>query len=106
MFLCGLGSGSLYSLPTSMYGDVVAGLVEKGNNMTATYTGSLTLASNIASSITQLIVGILLDVIRFDSSMQVQSLQVQMGLSLILFIGVQASLILACFIFSNYKEKR
>lgn len=106
VFMCGVGSGSLYSLPTSMYGDVVTKLTKAdGKNMVATYSGSLTFVSNIANSITQLIVGILLDVIKFDSSSQVQTLGVQTGLALILFIGVQMSLILACLIFSNYKEK-
>lgn len=106
VFLCGIGSGALYSLPVSMYGDEITRICkkEKSNNV-ATYTGSMTLAGNIASSIAQLIVGVLLDVIHFDSSIQVQTLGVQMGLALILFIGVQASLILACLIFSNYKEK-
>jgi Na+/melibiose symporter-like transporter len=70
----------------------------------ATYSGTLTFASSIANSITQLIVGIMLDVIGFDSTMQVQNLGVQMGLSLILFIGVQISLIIACAIFASYKE--
>lgn len=106
IFLCGIGSGALYSLPASMYGDEITKISSNdGNNMVATYTGSMTLAGNIASSITQLIVGILLDVIHFDSSIQVQSLGVQTGLALILFIGVQASLIIACSVFSNYKEK-
>lgn len=105
VFFCGIGSGSLYSLPTSMYGDEITKISkENESNMIATYSGSMTLAGNIASSITQLIVGILLDVIKFDSSLQVQTLGVQTGLALILFIGVQLSLISACYIFSRYKE--
>lgn len=106
VFLCGVGSGALYSLPTSIYGDEITKIkTDSGDNMVATYTGSLTLAGNIASSITQLIVGVLLDIIHFDSSLQVQTLGVQTGLSLILFIGVQASLIIACYIFARYKDK-
>lgn len=104
ILICGIGSGALYSLPTSLYGDAVSELVKNGDNNTATYTGTLTFASNIANSITQLVVGVLLDIINFDSSMQVQTLGVQMGLALIVFIGVQFSLILSCLIFSRYKE--
>jgi len=105
IFICGVGSGSLYSLPSAIYGDVVMGLQNSDNSMVASYTSSLTFAGNIANSITQIIVGIMLDLIRFDSTMQVQSLAVQTGLSLILFIGVQFSLILSCLIFVKFKEK-
>ena len=105
IFICGLGSGGLYSLPSSIYGDTLMNM-EDGELKVATYTGALTFASNIANSITQLLVGVLLDVIKFDSNVQIQSLQVQTGLALILFIGVQVSLISACFIFANLAKKK
>ena len=104
IFLCGIGSGSLYCLPNSIYGDLIDEISD-GNNLTATYSSTMTFASNIGNSITQLIVGVLLDVIKFDSSLQVQTLGVQTRLALILFVGVQASLILACFVFAGHKEK-
>lgn len=104
IFICGIGSGALYSLPTAIYGDAIMSINTDKENLTATYSGTLTFASNIANSITQLIVGVLLDVIKFDSSLQVQTLGVQTGLALILFIGVQTSLIVACLIFSRYRE--
>ena len=104
IFLCGIGSGSLYCLPNSIYGDLIDEISD-GNNLTATYSSTMTFASNIGNSITQLIVGVLLDIIKFDSSLQVQTLGVQTGLALILFVGVQASLILACFVFGGHKEK-
>lgn len=105
IFICGLGSGALYSLPASIYGDLVEDLCKDKENLTATYSGTLTFASNIGNSIAQLIVGVLLDLIHFDSSETVQTLGVQTGLALILFIGVQVSLILSCFIFAGHKEK-
>lgn len=104
IFACGLGSGSLYSLPTSIYGDLIDEVTKDGENRIATYSGTMTFASNIGNSITQLIVGILLDLIGFDSYLQMQTLGVQTGLALILFIGVQMSLILACFVFAGHKE--
>ena len=104
IFICGIGSGSLYSLPASIYGDIICDM-EGNENLTATYSGTITFASNIGNSITQLLVGIMLDIIHFDSSEQVQTLGVQTGLALILFLGVQTSLILACFVFAGYKEK-
>jgi len=104
IFICGIGSGALYSLPMSMYGDAIVSLTNDDVNLMATYSGTMTFASNIANSITQLLVGILLDVIKFDSSLQVQTLGVQTGLALILFVGVQIALIVSCAIFSRVKE--
>jgi len=106
VFICGIGSGSMYTLPVSLYGDAIE-IVSKGcDNKTATYGGTLTFASNIANSVTQLIIGILLDLIRFDSSLEVQTLEVQTGLALMVFIGVQTALIIGCMIFASYKERK
>lgn len=104
IFFCGIGSGALYSLPMSIYGDVIENNKDS-EDKSATYSGVLTFAGNIANSISQLAIGILLDVISFDSTESVQTLGVQTGLALILFIGVQLSLITACFIFASFKEK-
>lgn len=105
LMFCGVGSGSIYSLPLSIYGDVIDDVC-RGKSNTATYVGALTFASSIANSITQLITGVLLDIIKFDSALDVQSLGVQTGLALILFVGVQTSLIAGCFVFVGYKEGR
>lgn len=104
IFVCGMGSGAMYTLPISLYGDAIQGIASKGSNM-ATYGGTLTFAGNIANSITQLIIGILLDIIKFDSYATIQTLGVQTGLALILFVGVQGALIIACLVFAGYREK-
>lgn len=103
LFICGIGSGAMYGLPSSMFGDAIVDLVGDGSK-NATYGGTMTFAGNMGNSITQLIVGILLDIIHFDSSMEVQTLGVQTGLALILFVGVQVALISAGGIFASYKE--
>lgn len=103
LFFCGIGSGAMYGLPSSMYGDAIVDIVGD-NSKNATYGGAMTFASNMGNSITQLIVGILLDVIHFDSNVGVQSLGVQTGLALILFVGVQVALITACGLFATCKE--
>ena len=103
IFICGFGSGALYTLTVSIFGDAIFEIAKGNNN--ASYLGTLTFASNIANAMAQLIIGILLDIIKFDSSLTVQSLGVQSGLALILFVGVQTFLILGCLIFSGYKEK-
>ena len=103
IFICGFGSGALYTLTVSLYGDAIYD-ISRGND-NASYLSSLTFASNIANSVSQIIIGVLLDVIKFDSSVTVQPLTVQSGLALIVFVGIQTFLILGCLIFSGYSEK-
>ncbi len=107
MLICGIGSGALYSLPSSIYSDEVAKLNERNNeNKTATYTGMLTLAGNIASAVALLTIGVLLDVIGFDAEAVDQSLGVQTGLALILFVGIMVVLLISYYMFSLYKPSK
>jgi Na+/melibiose symporter-like transporter len=103
IFICGFGSGALYTLTVSLYGDAIYD-ISRGND-NASYLSSLTFAGNVANSVSQIIIGVLLDVIKFDSSVTVQPLTVQSGLALIVFVGIQTFLILGCLIFSGYSEK-
>lgn len=107
IFVCGIGSGALYSLPTSMYSDAITHQNRlTGKNKTAMYSGVLTFTSNLASSLTLLIVGVLLDVIKFNPQVENQSVGVQTGLALILFVGIQIALITGYFIFSKCEAIR
>lgn len=103
IFLCGLGSGALYSLPSSMYGDAIMSRKSTSAKV-ASFSGAMTFAGNIANSSTQLLVGILLDFVGFDGGNVTQTLGVQTGLALILFVGVEVALILSGLVFSRYKE--
>ncbi len=106
VFVCGFGSGALYSLPTSIYNDIIIKQNKKlGQNKTATYSGMLTFSCNIANSLALLVIGGLLDVIKFDPNKTTQTLSVQTGLALILFVGVQIALILGYYIFSKYNPR-
>ena len=101
--ICGGGSGALYTLPNSMFCDVVNIQNKKTkDNKTASYYGYMTLAFNIANALALLTVGILLDIIRFDPSKQVQTIDVQIGIAIILFVGVIMPLLVAYYIFSKY----
>ena len=107
VFVCGFGSGALYSLPTSMFNDIIIKQNKlNGQNKTATYTGMLTFSCNVANSIATLIIGGLLDLIKFNPDSATQTLSVQTGLALILFVGVQMSLILGYYIFSRFGVRR
>lgn len=107
LFVCGLGSGALYSLPHSMYADVVTMEQYKtGVNNAGRYTGYYTFTYNFSNSIALLFIGILLDFVKFDSSQPVQALAVQNGLGKIVFFGSAIALTLAIIIFSKYNIKR
>ena len=107
MFVCGIGSGALYSLPHSMYADVVTMEQYKtGVNNAGRYTGYYTFTYNFSNSIALLFIGLLLDLVKFDSSQPVQALSVQAGLGKIVFLGSAISLTLAIIIFSKYSIKR
>lgn len=107
IFVCGVGSGALYSLPHSMYADVVTmeQFKTKENNA-GRYTGYYTFTYNFTNSITLLVIGVLLDLIHFDSTMPLQALSVQAGLGKIVFFGSSVAITLAIMIFSNYSIKR
>ena len=107
IFVCGLGSGALYSLPHSMYADVVTmeQFKTKENNA-GRYTGYYTFTYNFTNSVTLLIIGVLLDLIKFDSTEPVQALSVQAGLGKIVFFGSAIAISVAILIFSTYKIKR
>ncbi len=107
LFVCGLGSGALYSLPHSMYADVVTmEQFKTGQNNAGRYTGYYTFTYNFSNSIALLFIGLLLDLVKFDSSQPVQALAVQNGLGKIVFLGSAISLTLAIIIFSKYNIKR
>ena len=104
MFIIGFGSGTLYCLPSSMFMDVLS-LNDSKNSKSATYSGFLTLGSNLANALALLIVGILLDAIKFNPTNFEQNRIVQTGIAVILFVGVLSSLIGSLFIFSRYRIK-
>ena len=106
-FVCGFGSGALYSLPSSIYADEVSKQNKlSGKDRTATFSGIFTFTSNLFSSVSLFFVGILLDLIGFNSQLSSQSLRVQMWLAIILFVGVELSLIVGYYFFSLYNTKR
>lgn len=107
LFICGIGSGALYSLPHSMYADVVTmEQYETGENNAGRYTGYYTFTYNFSNSVALLFIGLLLDIVKFDSSQPVQALSVQSGLGKIVFFGSAIALTISILIFSKYSIKR
>jgi len=105
ILVSGIGSGALYTLPASIFSDAIIKVNSlTKNDKTATYSGVMTFASNIVNSVFQLLIGVSLDVIKFNPNNTIQSLSVQTGLAIILFVGIQISLITGYYIFSKYRK--
>jgi len=92
----GFGTGALYSLPISMYADLI-GEERKatGFDRSGTYNAFLTFAYKIANAIALMIVGISLDVMGFSSDYLTQPASVQMWLGIVLIVGIFLSLIVS-----------
>ncbi len=104
---CGVGLGAMYSLPMSMYADVVTlEMYETGQNNAGSYTGYYTFTYNLANSVSLLLIGLMLDFIKFDSTQPVQAMSVQNGLGTIVFCGCSIALALSILIFSKFSIKR
>ncbi|MBO7527046.1 MAG: MFS transporter [Clostridia bacterium] len=107
ILFCGFGTGALYSLPISMFADVVTLEKLKSNqNKTATYSGYMTFAYNVANSVSLFVIGVLLDLIKFNPSEPVQAIKVQNALGIIVLVGCIVSIGLSMFIFNKYKLTR
>ena len=88
-----------------MYSDAISKINRAtGLDKTATYSGVMTFMSNLFNCILQLIIGIMLDLIKFNPNKMEQTLSVQTGLAIILFVGIQISLIGGYYIFSKYNK--
>lgn len=107
LIFCGIGAGAMYSLPFAMYADCVTlEIYQTGQNNAGAYTGYFTFSYNLANSIALLIIGFLLDIIKFDSTLPVQAMSVQNGLGMIVCFGCAIFLSLAIMTFSKFNIKR
>ncbi len=107
VLFCGFGTGALYSLPISMYADVVTlEKIKSKENKSATYSGYMTFAYNISNSVALLVIGVLLDLIKFNPAEPVQAMKVQNSLGIIVILGCGLSIALAIAVFNKYKLSR
>jgi len=101
--IAGLGTGALYSLPTSMYNDLIAIEHEKTKEeKTATYSSAMTLAYKASNAIASLCIGFMLDLIKFNADNVEQTATVQSALGWFVFIGIAFSLIVGLFCYKGY----
>jgi len=94
--VAGFGTGALFTLPLSMVADTIDyDELNRGYRFEGFYFGSLTLYYKMSQAIAIFFIGILLDLIRFDSSLTLQSDFTLISLGLILAFGTMISFTLS-----------
>jgi Na+/melibiose symporter-like transporter len=94
--LAGFGTGALFTIPLSMVADTIdLDELKRGYRFEGFYFGSLTLYYKLSQAIAIFLIGVLLDFIRFDSSLVTQSEFTLTSLGMILAWGSILSFILA-----------
>ncbi len=99
VYLIAVGVGCIYSLPISMFADNIA--LEN----TAMATGFLTFCTKCTNALVTFIVGLLLDLIGFQSGVATQTWQVSTALGWVLVGGVTVAGLGAWLLFGKYQDK-
>ncbi|MCI5797463.1 MAG: MFS transporter [Firmicutes bacterium] len=98
----GFGTGVLYTLPISIFSDILA--LDKdliGKDKTATYSGIMTLSNKMANAFSLFLIGVVLDLIKFNAAYPVQPASVQLGLGNMVIFGVALSLVLSIYFYKK-----
>ncbi len=98
----GFGTGVLYTLPISIFSDILASDKDLiGKDKTATYSGIMTLSNKIANAFSLFLIGVVLDLIKFNAAYPVQPASVQLGLGNMVIFGVALSLVLSIYFYKK-----
>ncbi|MDD2533823.1 MAG: MFS transporter [Eubacteriales bacterium] len=101
--LTGFGTGALFTLPLSMVSDTIdLDELKTGKRAEGFYFGSMTLYYKTSQALAIFLIGIVLDLIRFDATLPKQSTVTAMGLGLLLGLGSLLSFGLSSFSLRNY----
>ena len=105
IFICGFGTGVLYSFPISIFSDIMAEDKELvGKSKYGTYSSITTLTYKMSDAFSLFLIGVVLDVIKFSSASPVQPLSVQNGLGLFVILGMIIALGASILIYNNYDK--
>lgn len=101
--LIGFGTGGLFSLPLSMIADTVDYQeAQTGDRNEGIYYGMLTFGYKISQSLAILLLGFVLDIIRFDSTLSEQTPETALLLGIFLSVGSFFALLLSAHAYRNY----
>lgn len=107
IFICGVGTGCLYSLPISMFADCIEKeKLRTGVDKTAISAGFLTFCTKISNAFIMFVIGVSLDLIGFRGGQPTQSVFVQNWLGVILVTGVTIACVVAMFVYSGYSYSK
>ena len=105
--LAGFGTGGLFTLPLSMIADVIdLDELNTGKRAEGSYYGCLTLFYKLSQSITLLLIGFILDLVKFDAGLPLQAESTVIILGLMLSIGSGLSFIAALLSLKGYSLNR
>jgi len=105
--IAGFGTGGLFTLPFSMIADVIdLDELNTGKRAEGSYYGCLTLFYKLSQSITLLLIGFVLDLVKFDANLPIQAENTVIILGLMLSIGSGLSFIAALVSISGYNLNR
>ncbi|MCJ7689674.1 MAG: MFS transporter [Clostridiaceae bacterium] len=105
--LAGFGTGGLFTLPFSMVADVIdLDELNTGKRTEGSYYGCITLLYKLSQSITLLLIGFVLDLVKFNAKLPIQNESTVIVLGLMLSIGSGISFIAALVSISGYTLNR
>ncbi len=105
--LSGFGMGGLFAIPLSMIADTIdVEDLNSGERKEGIYYGCLTLCYKLSQSVAIFILGIFLDIVKFDSDLPVQPAGTVFALGLILAVGSIISVIIAMVFYNKYSLNR
>jgi Na+/melibiose symporter-like transporter len=105
--LVGFGTGCLFSLPYSMIADTIdVEELNTGKRTEGTYYGCLTLFYKLSQSVAIFLMGVLLDIVRFNPNLPTQSESTLIILGLTLPVGSILAFVFALIFYGKYKLDR
>ncbi len=107
--IVGFGTSGLFSIPLSMLADTVDQQeFNTGNRNEGVYFGMLNFGYKFSQSLAVLVLGVVLDLIRFDSNLPVQGRTTLFLLGTLLSLGGLLAFVLSSISYKNYSidEKR
>lgn len=105
--LGGFGTGGLFTLPQAMVADTVdSQALATGSRQEGIFYGTLTLCYKLSQSVAIFLLGLALDLLKFDSARAIQLDSTVTGLSLLLSVGSAVSFIIAFYSYRPYTLSR
>lgn len=105
--LSGFGMGGLFAIPLSMIADTIdVEELNSGERKEGIYYGCMTLCYKLSQSVAIFILGIFLDLVKFDSSLTIQPASTVFALGMILAVGSILSVIAAMLFYNKYSLNR